>query len=56
MRNNRALLLTPVLGLLLIWSILSFVISTSKSSSGACGKEFQLDYILFTNLFCEISP
>ena len=54
MRDNRALLLTPVLGLLLIWSILSFVISTSKSSSGACGKEFQVDYILFTNLFCEI--
>ena len=37
-----------------VWGILSFATSAEKSSSGNCWKKFQVDYILFTNLFCEI--
>ena len=40
----------------LIWGAASFLGSMTKSSSlmNSCGRNFPVDYIIYTNLFCEI--
>ena len=50
-----------VLPLLLCWLADSFACSVMKSSKpyndvSNCGKTYPIDYIFYTNLFCEIKP
>lgn len=47
--------------LLLVWVIASLLGSAFKSSGGIrgydnCGKAYPIDYVIATNLFCEIKP
>ncbi|MCF5862669.1 hypothetical protein K3H50_04745 [Aeromonas veronii] len=47
--------------LLLVWVLASLLGSVFKSSSGIrgydnCGKTYPIDYVIATNLFCEIKP
>lgn len=38
----------------IVWVGFSFLGSEVKALSGNCGKVYPVDYILFTNLFCEV--
>jgi hypothetical protein len=44
--------------LLAIWAVMSFLGSMVKASNliDGCGKTYPVDYVIFTNLFCEIEP
>lgn len=37
----------------MMWIGASFIFSVVKTM-GACGKDYPIDYIVYTNLFCEI--
>lgn len=40
----------------LVWSMVSFMSSIVKATLvyDNCGKTYPIDYVLYTNLFCEI--
>ena len=49
------------LPLLMLWVTASFACSIMKSYTpyndvSNCGKTYPIDYIFYTNLFCEIKP
>jgi hypothetical protein len=48
--------LWPIIQVLAIWGILSATSSMFKAEFDNCGKTYPIDYVLYTNLFCEIKP
>jgi hypothetical protein len=50
-REDR--LFSAILGFL-VWLLVSAGASAIKLDNGSCGKKYPVDYVLYTNLFCEI--
>lgn len=40
--------------LVVFWLCFSWMGSMSKNAGGACGRSYPIDYVIYTNLFCEI--
>jgi len=38
------------------WVAISFMASMIKSGTNSCSNTYPIDYIVYTNLFCEIKP
>ena len=45
-----------IITVLLFWALISVVGSMWKNADKACAKTYPVDYIIYTNLFCEIKP
>lgn len=43
-----------ILSVFAYWVLFSFASSSFKETKGNCGKAYPIDYVLYSNLFCEI--
>ena len=37
-----------------MWALFSLMASDTKAEQGNCHKTYPIDYVLYTNLFCEV--
>ena len=45
--------MVDVIFISIFWVIFSFTASMFKDMAENCGKQYPIDYVLYTNLFCE---